>query len=107
MVPPPPGERKREGIKSLGLHQELTLSDSPFEIGLGEFESDLVKRSSTPSSPKGGRRIVTPRGGPPPPTLFCPAHGGRIGLRGRTLGVCALKKVGLLAFLAFLALLAL
>ena len=46
----------------------------------------------------GGRRIETPRGGPPPPTLFCPAHGGRIGLRGRTLGVCALKKVGLLSF---------
>ena len=41
--------------------------------------------------------IVTPRGGPPPPTLFCPAHGGRIGLRGHTLGVCTLKKVGLLS----------
>ena len=41
-------------------------------------------------------RIEAPRGGPPPPTLFCPAHGGRIGLRGRTLG-CTLKKVGILS----------
>ena len=30
--PPPPGERKREGIKSLGLHNELGLSDSPSVI---------------------------------------------------------------------------
>ena len=28
----PPGERKREGIKSLGLHNELALSDSPSVI---------------------------------------------------------------------------
>ena len=42
------------------------------------------------------RIIEAPRGGPPPPTLFCPAHGGRIGLRGRTLG-CTLKKVGILS----------
>ena len=30
--PQPPGERKREGNKSLGLHKELGLSDSPFVI---------------------------------------------------------------------------
>ena len=42
------------------------------------------------------RIIEAPRGGPPPPTLCCPAHGGRIGLRGRTLG-CTLKKVGILS----------
>ena len=47
--PPPPGERKREGIKSLGLHQELGLSDSPFEIGLGESESDLVYGPARPA----------------------------------------------------------
>ena len=45
--------------------------------------------------------IETPRGGPPPPTLFCPAHGGRIGLRGRTLG-CTLKKVGILSLISLL-----
>ena len=49
-----------------------------------------VAASSTRNS------IEAPRGGPPPPTLFCPAHGGRIGLRGRTLG-CTLKKVGILS----------
>ena len=32
VIPPPPGERKREGIKSLGLHNELGLSDSPSVI---------------------------------------------------------------------------
>ena len=32
--PLPPGERKREGNKSLGLHKELGLSDSPFVIDL-------------------------------------------------------------------------
>ena len=30
--PQPPGERKREGNKSLGLHKELGLSDSPSVI---------------------------------------------------------------------------
>ena len=30
--PHPPGERKREGIKSLGLHNELGLSDLPSVI---------------------------------------------------------------------------
>ena len=30
--PHPPGERKREGITSLGLHQKLDLSDSPSVI---------------------------------------------------------------------------
>ena len=54
VVPPPPGERKREGIKSLGLHQELALSDSPFEIGLGEFESDLVCDPARPAHLKVG-----------------------------------------------------
>ena len=54
VVPPPPGERKREGIKSLGLHQELALSDSPFEIGLGEFENDLVCGPARPAHLKVG-----------------------------------------------------
>ena len=33
--PQAPGERKREGIKSLGLHNELGLSDSRSVIELG------------------------------------------------------------------------
>ena len=32
---PPPGERKREGIKSLAHHQELGLSDWPFVTDQG------------------------------------------------------------------------
>ena len=40
--PQPPGERKREGNKSLGLHKELGLSDSPFVIDLGVSESDVA-----------------------------------------------------------------
>ena len=32
VIPPPPGERKREGITNLGLHNELDLSDSPSVI---------------------------------------------------------------------------
>ena len=94
--PPPPGERQREGIKSLGLHNELGLSDSRSVMGKSVSESDLVTISHA-SHTFGGRRSVTPRGGPPPPTLFCPAHGGRISFCGRTLGVCTLKKVGLLS----------
>ena len=35
--PQPPGERKREGNKSLGLHKELGLSDSPFVIWSGRI----------------------------------------------------------------------
>ena len=31
--PPPPGERQREGIKNLGLHNELGLSDSRAVMG--------------------------------------------------------------------------
>ena len=34
-VIPPPGERKREGIKSLAHHQELGLSDWPFVTDQG------------------------------------------------------------------------
>ena len=33
VVPPPPGERQREGIKNLGLHNELGLSDSRAVMG--------------------------------------------------------------------------
>ena len=40
--PQPPGERKREGNKSLGLHKELGLSDSPFVIDLDVSESDVA-----------------------------------------------------------------
>ena len=47
--------------------------------------------------------IVTPRGGPPPPTFSCPGHGSRRGLRGCTLGVCTLKMVGLLSIFGILA----
>ena len=96
------GRKKKRGSRTWAYIKSLTLSDSPFEIGLGEFESDLVKMSSTPSSPKGGRRIETPRGGPPPPTLFSHACGGRIALRGCTLGACTLKKVGLLSLFSIL-----
>ena len=38
--PPPPGERKREGIKNLGLHNELGLSDSRSVMGQSVSESD-------------------------------------------------------------------
>ena len=38
--PHPPGERKREGIKSLGLHNELGFSDSPSVMGQSVSESD-------------------------------------------------------------------
>ena len=40
VVPPPPGERQREGIKNLGLHNELGLSDSPSVMGQSVSESD-------------------------------------------------------------------
>ena len=40
--PQPPGERKLEGNKNLGLHKELGLSDSPFVIDLDVSESDLI-----------------------------------------------------------------
>ena len=40
VIPPPPGERKREGIKSLGLHNELGFSDSPSVMGQSVSESD-------------------------------------------------------------------
>ena len=71
-------------------------------MALGDLVYDLARGSTY-----GGWRIGTPRGGPPPPTLFFPAHGGRIALRGRTLGVCTPKKVSLLSLVAFLAFLAL
>ena len=38
--PPPPGERQREGIKNLGLHNELGLSDSRAVMGRAYLESD-------------------------------------------------------------------
>ena len=47
--------------------------------------------------PSVGGGLKAPRGGPPPPTVFWPAHGGRIGLHDRSLGVCTLKKVSLLS----------
>ena len=40
--PQPPGERKREGNKSLGLHKELGLSDSPSVMGQEVSESDGI-----------------------------------------------------------------
>ena len=41
--PRPPGERKREGNKSLGLHKELGLSDWPSVIGQDVSESDVAE----------------------------------------------------------------
>ena len=41
--------------------------------------------------------MYPPGGGPPPPTLFCPGHGSRISLRGRTLGVCTSKIASILS----------
>ena len=46
--------------------------------------------------------IVTPWGGPPPPTLFGPSHCNRTDLRGRTLGVCTLQMVSLLSLFSIL-----
>ena len=83
--PPPPGERKREGY------------ESPAVIGQVYDGSRALVCSPARGSTYGGRRIVTPRGGPPPPTLFGPRHCNRTDLRGRTLGVCTLKMVSLLS----------
>ena len=47
--PQPPGERKREGNKSLGLHKELGLSDSPSVMGQDVSESDLVYGPARPA----------------------------------------------------------
>ena len=61
-----PGERQREGYKIFALHKELGFSDLPSVIGQdvsdSEFETNLARRWHT----CGGRRIETPRGGPPP-----------------------------------------
>ena len=60
--PPPPGARKREGIKSLGLHNELGLSDSRSVMSKSVSESDwfMVQHASHTF---GGRRIESPQGG--------------------------------------------
>ena len=58
--------------------------------------------SSTPCTTFGGRRIETPRGGPPPPAHLCPGHCDRIGLRDWTPGFAFRKWLAFLAFLAFL-----
>ena len=63
-----PGERQREGYKIFALHKELGFSDLPSVIGQdvsdSEFETSPARRWHT----FGGRRIETPRGGPPPAT---------------------------------------
>ena len=58
----PAGERKREGIKSLGLHNELGLSDSRSVMGKRVSESDWFGVSHA-SHTFGGRRIEGPQGG--------------------------------------------
>ena len=67
--PPPPGERQREGIKNLGLHNELGLSDSRAVMGRAYLKAMGLVISHA-SHTFGGRRIESPQGGttaaPPP-----------------------------------------
>ena len=60
--PPPPGERKREGIKNLGLHNELGLSDSRAVMGRAYLKAMGLVISHA-SHTFGGRRIESPQGG--------------------------------------------
>ena len=70
VVPPPPGERQREGIKNLGLHNELGLSDSRAVMGRAYLKAMGLVISHA-SHTFGGRRIEGPQGGtPPPPTRW-------------------------------------
>ena len=59
--PPPPGERKREGIKNLGLHNELGLSDSRAVMGRAYLKAMGLVISHA-SHTFGGRRIAIPQG---------------------------------------------
>ena len=61
-----PGERQREGYKIFALHKEFGFSDSPSVIGQDVSESDFETSSARRWHTCGGRRIETPRGGPPP-----------------------------------------
>ena len=71
--------KKIEGIKSLGLHQELGLSDSPFVIGQDVSESDLVCDLACPAHLRWAADLIeNPQGGPPPPPLLCPGLCDRI-----------------------------
>ena len=63
-----PGERQREGYKIFALHKELDSSDLPSVIGQDVSDSEFETSSARPWHTFGGRRIETPRGGPPPPT---------------------------------------
>ena len=47
--PQPPGERKREGNKSLDLHKELDLSDSQSVIGQDVSDSDGANCPARPA----------------------------------------------------------
>ena len=85
--PPPPGERQREGIKNLGLHNELGLSDSRAVMGRAYLKAMGLVISHA-SHTFGGRRIEDPWGGsPPPPHIWQPqpdaAGYGSLAIRGR------------------------
>ena len=60
--PPPAGERQREGIKNLGLHNELGLSDSRAVMGRAYLKAMGLVISHA-SHTFGGRRIEHPQGG--------------------------------------------
>ena len=68
--PPPAGERQREGIKNLGLHNELGLSDSRAVMGRAYLKAMGLVISHA-SHTFGGRRIEDPQGGTTAAPPFC------------------------------------
>ena len=89
------------GEKKRGVQKPQELKDIGRSLEEADIGKNLTFVFSTPCTPSVGGGIVNPRGGPPPPTFSCPAHGSRISLRGRTLGIAPWRWLAFLAFLAF------
>ena len=61
--PGPAGERQREGIKNLGLHNELGLSDTRSVMGSSEYLKAIGLVSRTLRTPSVGGGLKAPKGG--------------------------------------------